>query len=247
VTQQTIGVGAASGDHTGDDGRTAFTKVNANFTELYASGTGRLLNFQVLTASGTFVPNAATAKLYVLVIGAGGGSRGPNSSESTPGGGGGAWCRKTYTSVVASYAYACGAAGVAGAQNVSGGNGGNTTFTPLAGTVLTAPGGKGSTTAVDWSIGAIAIGAGALGGAVATNGDINCAGECSASIITDTVTFDVLFTNPGANSPLGVGGLPVVALGANAGTGYGSGGGGGWGPSAGAAGRAGCVAVWEYS
>jgi|APCry1669192269_1035402.scaffolds.fasta_scaffold187798_2 hypothetical protein len=36
MTQQTINVGATANDATGDPIRTAFTKVNANFTELYA-------------------------------------------------------------------------------------------------------------------------------------------------------------------------------------------------------------------
>lgn len=36
MSQQTINVGSASGDGTGDPGRTAFQKVNANFAELYA-------------------------------------------------------------------------------------------------------------------------------------------------------------------------------------------------------------------
>jgi hypothetical protein len=37
MTQQTINVGATANDATGDPIRTAFTKVNANFTELYAN------------------------------------------------------------------------------------------------------------------------------------------------------------------------------------------------------------------
>lgn len=40
MAQQTINVGSALGDHTGDDGRTAFQKVNANFTELYGASGG---------------------------------------------------------------------------------------------------------------------------------------------------------------------------------------------------------------
>jgi hypothetical protein len=35
VTQQTIGIGTNANDGTGDPLRTAFTKVNANFTDLY--------------------------------------------------------------------------------------------------------------------------------------------------------------------------------------------------------------------
>lgn len=36
MAQQTINVGTVAGDNTGDPGRTAFQKVNSNFTELYA-------------------------------------------------------------------------------------------------------------------------------------------------------------------------------------------------------------------
>lgn len=38
MTKQTIAIGAAPNDGTGDPIRTAFTKVNENFTELYSSG-----------------------------------------------------------------------------------------------------------------------------------------------------------------------------------------------------------------
>ena len=37
MAKQTISIGTTSNDHTGDPLRTAFTKVNANFTELYTS------------------------------------------------------------------------------------------------------------------------------------------------------------------------------------------------------------------
>jgi len=38
MTQQTINIGTTANDRTGDPLRTAFAKVNANFTELYAGG-----------------------------------------------------------------------------------------------------------------------------------------------------------------------------------------------------------------
>ena len=37
MAQQTIGIGSSANDGTGDPLRTAFTKINANFTELYGS------------------------------------------------------------------------------------------------------------------------------------------------------------------------------------------------------------------
>jgi hypothetical protein len=36
MTQQTINVGTVPNDQTGDQARTAFQKVNANFTDLYS-------------------------------------------------------------------------------------------------------------------------------------------------------------------------------------------------------------------
>lgn len=36
MTKQTINIGATANDRTGDSLRSAFNKVNANFTELYA-------------------------------------------------------------------------------------------------------------------------------------------------------------------------------------------------------------------
>ncbi len=35
MAQQTVSIGSSANDGTGDPLRTAFTKINANFTELY--------------------------------------------------------------------------------------------------------------------------------------------------------------------------------------------------------------------
>ena len=37
MAQQTIGIGSSANDGTGDPLRSAFTKINANFTELYGT------------------------------------------------------------------------------------------------------------------------------------------------------------------------------------------------------------------
>lgn len=39
MTKQTISIGTSPNDHTGDPLRSAFTKINSNFTELYTSST----------------------------------------------------------------------------------------------------------------------------------------------------------------------------------------------------------------
>lgn len=53
MAQQVIGVGSAVNDGTGDPGRTAFVKVNANFTELYASPSAGGYLAATITAAST--------------------------------------------------------------------------------------------------------------------------------------------------------------------------------------------------
>lgn len=57
MAQQTIGVGASANDGTGDQARTAFTKVNANFTEVYATAGAAAAK----SANLSDLANAATA------------------------------------------------------------------------------------------------------------------------------------------------------------------------------------------
>lgn len=65
MTQQVINIGSAPDDHTGDPLRTAFTKTNGNFTELYtASGASLPLAGGTLTGNlVTFNGSAATPGL----------------------------------------------------------------------------------------------------------------------------------------------------------------------------------------
>src|SRR5579862_5689396 len=48
-SQQVIGTGTTANDGTGDPLRTAFTKVNANFTEVYGQTTALIANTNLLT------------------------------------------------------------------------------------------------------------------------------------------------------------------------------------------------------
>lgn len=76
MAQQTINVGTVAGDNTGDPGRTAFTKINDNFNELYSSqiaGTGYIqlssvagTNTITATASASFAAYAAN-QLFAFV------------------------------------------------------------------------------------------------------------------------------------------------------------------------------------
>ena len=64
MAQQTIGIGSAVNDGTGDALRTAFTKTNANFTELY---TNPALGNATSTADADVVIDAASTTLYSYI------------------------------------------------------------------------------------------------------------------------------------------------------------------------------------
>lgn len=53
MTQQTINVGATANDANGDPIRTAFTKVNANFTELYNNNYISKTSLKAVVAAST--------------------------------------------------------------------------------------------------------------------------------------------------------------------------------------------------
>jgi len=62
MAQQTIGIGSAVNDGTGDPLRTAFTKTNANFTELYTSVAGLQSSDADLTAIGALAGTSGFLK-----------------------------------------------------------------------------------------------------------------------------------------------------------------------------------------
>ena len=62
MAQQTIGIGSAANDGTGDPLRTAFNKINDNFTELY----GTSAFGQQITLSGNKVSSNVTNANLVL-------------------------------------------------------------------------------------------------------------------------------------------------------------------------------------
>ena len=81
MAQQTIGIGSAVNDGTGDVLRTAFTKTNANFTELYNSVLGNATS----TADADAVVNASTITFYSYIQSASGTARTINISNLTAG------------------------------------------------------------------------------------------------------------------------------------------------------------------
>jgi len=106
--------------------------------------TGRLLNVQTFTASGTYTPTPGTRLVLVRAVGGGGAGGGTPSAASAAGaaagGGAGAYGESLYTSGFAGVAVTIGAGGT-GAAGAAGGNGGTTSF----GALLSCPGGLGAT------------------------------------------------------------------------------------------------------
>ena len=266
LAANTVNVGSAPGDGTGDPGRTAWQKYNSAMVELYGAGTGRLIKYSVITSgtAATFTPQASTKSMQVFCLGGGASGGATNNAGLSAfaagiGGGSGAWCSKYYDTVSGTYTYTVGAGGVgATTAGAAGGVGGNTTFG-----ALTAPGGDyrdsagilaGTNLATNFTTGRIA--GGGLGGAVATGGDINAAGTAGdAPIVKSTTTATSHTSGQGANSPYGTGGAAyttagTASAGANA-TGYGAGGSGGkdinTGVQPGGNGSGGLILVWEYS
>ena len=68
MAQTTINVGSNANDGTGDDLRSAFISVNANFTELYAASPA---TSQISLAGNTITTNASNANLKLLASGTG--------------------------------------------------------------------------------------------------------------------------------------------------------------------------------
>ena len=63
MTQQTINVGTVAGDNTGDPGRTAFQKINSNFSELY-NGIGGSVLLSGVAGTNTITATSTTYSAY---------------------------------------------------------------------------------------------------------------------------------------------------------------------------------------
>ncbi|WP_052738475.1 hypothetical protein [Robbsia andropogonis] len=177
---------------------------------------GRLINVQVITATGTVTPTAGATSWIIEAKGGGGAGSGTpatGTSAAAAGGAGaaGGYVKHRITSLAASYTAVIGAAGL-GASGVAGGNGGNTT---IAG--LTASGGTGGAVA---SGSATVYTSGAQGGS-ATGGNIaNVRGAPGGASFASS-SAGLYMGGNGGQSEFGGGGAAAVA-----GQGYGSGGGG---------------------
>ncbi|MEH5889120.1 hypothetical protein [Enterobacter roggenkampii] len=114
------------------------------------AATGRFINTQIFTSSGTYTPSAGTKKIKVYATGGGGGGGGSAATDSTTrscGGGGGAGSTVisvfNISDITTPVSITIGSGGSAGAGGGSsggvGGNGGSTLF----GSLITAAGGFG--------------------------------------------------------------------------------------------------------
>lgn len=216
-------------------------------------GAGRLLNVQVITATGTYTPTAGTNTAIVEMVGGGGATAGVPASSSSAnfasgGAGAGSYAKFLWRSPVAT-AVTIGAAGTS--SGGTGSSGGSTIFGSLA----TAPGGSGNTYAQ--ATGAALIANGGSGGAEPTISssvkkiDSHRGQPGSPAVMINSGSGS---GNNGGNSRLGTGGLGSGNGAGSEGSGYGAGGGGSMrgtnntgSSAAGANGTAGLIIVWEYA
>jgi hypothetical protein len=196
---------------------------------------------QILTSGTSYTTPSNCNRIYVECVGGGGGGSGAYTGGSGGGGGGGGGYSSKYFSVSPSnsYSYAIGAAGAGGAVLNSGVNGGSTTFTVGATTII---GGFGYG-AVYVSSGDIEGGAGGLG----SGGDFNFSGGGGvAGILYNGVSVQA--GGAGGSSHFGGGGRGVSgSQGGVTPSGYGGGGSGGSASANGAAGALGVIRIWEYT
>ncbi|CQJ35846.1 glycine-rich domain-containing protein [Yersinia enterocolitica] len=124
-------------------GSAAQAVAQANIGLTPSKFSGRLLNTQTFTSTGTYTPTAGTAYIEVEAVGGGGASGAVSATSASQNaiaatGSPGAYAKVLYTSVPSTASVVIGSGGI-GALS-SGQTGGSTTF----GSILTCPGGPGS-------------------------------------------------------------------------------------------------------
>lgn len=226
--------------------KTLNNQVLSALNTLYS---GRLINVQTFTASGTYTPTAGMKTAIVEVQGGGGGAGATGAGQSALGGGGGSgsYAKSRYTAaqIGASQVVTIGIAGTGAIAGInSGGTGGTSSFGALA-SAPGAVGGAGGSAGVS-----PILAGGGPPGARATGGNIiNLAGATGGTaLFIGTSTL----SGYGAGSPIAGGGGGGKVNGSNPATAPGAGGGGGIALSSdtaktGGAGGAGLIIVWEYA
>ncbi|MCD6034456.1 MAG: hypothetical protein K0R63_197 [Rickettsiales bacterium] len=212
---------------------------------------GRLLNVQVFTSSGTYTPTPGTNSIIVEIVGGGGSgggtaATGANASAAAGGAGGGSYAKSRYTSGFAGVAITIGTGGaVPAAGNNNGNFGGATNF----GALMNAPGGA-------YGYGSPAYTTPGLGGPggsglLSTGGNI-INGRGTSGGLGFVLAMNVMTGGRGGVSHFGAGPGPTLGSAGFPGTSYGSGGNGASSGAstaarAGGAGADGVAVIYEYS
>jgi hypothetical protein len=212
----------------------------------FGQATGRLLNVQVFNGSGTYTPTAGMKTAIVEVQGAGGGSGGaPATSAGQFSGSSGASsgtyakCLLTAAQIGASQAVTIGAAGTAGAAGFSsGGTGGTSSL----GSLIACTGGPGSQSYGPSGATLVISNAPTVSATVpTTTGTVIQVTQGSFGNAAIGATSGGVLSGPGGSSPMtgantGVGaGAPGSVLNASSAA------------TAGAAGGAGKIVIWEFA
>ncbi|PRY07063.1 hypothetical protein [Paraburkholderia sp. BL25I1N1] len=238
---------ATAGTSTTQIATTAFVQA--------AAGSGRLLNVQVFTSSGTYTPTAGASSAVIECVGAGGGGGGVGATSSTQvavsgGGGSGAFGRARVTSL-SSQTVTIGAAGGGGAAGANAGSAGGQTS---IGTWLVCPGGAGGPAGTAQTLtNAQALAGIAAGGAIATTSVTSIfLSRGSASTFGISVYNTGGGVSGGGASSIFGGGGQASSGGANNASGFGAGGGGAANNISssalgGGSGTAGLIIVYEFS
>jgi hypothetical protein len=155
-------------------------------------GSGRLVNVQRFTSSGTYTRSSGVTKLFVEAMGGGGGggsSTSGNNNTGLPGGGGEYQAAWRTTPPIVSLAVTVGAGGAGAATTSSAGSQGGSSFVIVDGSAVLANGGLGGVswlTPVNWANNIISggnygvrngpgvanSGAGGAGGAIGASGNV---------------------------------------------------------------------------
>lgn len=182
---------------------------------LSSTGTGRLRDIIVVTASGTYVASNGTNNILALAWGGGGGGgngvvTGVGQVSVGGGGGAGAFAMQLFTTAFNNLPFSIGGGGGSGTD------GGATTFS-----TLTASGGRGGVS------GALVTGPGFTpGGAGGTSNGL-VSGNAAAGMSGLVLSLSSLMSGQGASSIWGQGGLPVASGSGQNALGYAAGGSGG--------------------
>lgn len=212
--------------------------------------TGRLINIQTFTSSGTYTPTPGTKSVVIEMCGGGGSGGGAGAATASTcaaagGGAAGGYLKHYMTSGFSGATVTIGAGGAAPAPGANnGGNGGSTSFGTL--TALGGVGGAGNAAFTPPNTGGVgAQNSGAPGSANITSFQGAGGGNGIAFALTNPLP------GAGGSGPLGGGGFRVPA-GSNVPTGFGGGGAGALAlasgaAAAGSAGANGVVIVYEYA